>query len=214
MISRICAHMAVTATLIATFVSGAAAQMGVEIGATIGYYLPMGSFQPASVLSTDLPKSPSSLSGTALGGELRLWFVPRLGLELAGSTTGSSIGGGSTPAGFRPGVPARVNVGTAELLFRVTGDANRARVWIGAGGAAIRHGGVAYEVFGKPVNYGGVVGLGSAFRITGGLNATVGLATMIFNIDFRSSSIFVGGVNERGTQTDMMLRAGVSYSWL
>ena len=24
----------------------------------------------------------------------------------------------------------------------------------------------------------------------------------------------IGGVNERGTQTDMMLRAGVSYSWL
>jgi hypothetical protein len=85
-------------------------------------------------------------------------------------------------------------------------------VWIGAGAAAVRHGGVAYEVFGKPVNYGGVVGLGSAFRIVGGLNANIGLSALIYNIDFRSSSIFEG-LNERGTQVDMMLRTGVSYSW-
>jgi hypothetical protein len=138
--------------------------------------------------------------------------MPRVGLELAGSTTASSVGGGATPEGGRPAVPARVNVGTAELLFRVTGDGNRTRVWIGAGAAAVRHGGVAYEVFGKPVNYGGVVGLGSAFRIVGGLNANIGLSALIYNIDFRSSSIFEG-LNERGTQVDMMLRTGVSYSW-
>jgi hypothetical protein len=35
---------------------------------------------------------------------------------------------------------------------------------------------------------------------------------MIYNIDFRSSSIFEG-LNERGTQVDMMLRTGVSYRW-
>jgi hypothetical protein len=44
--------------------------------------------------------------------------MPRVGLELAGSTTASSVGGGATPEGGRPAVPARVNVGTAELLFR------------------------------------------------------------------------------------------------
>ena len=211
MVDRVIASLAAGVLLVACFASRSAAQMQVEVGATIGYYSPMGSFQPVSVNSVDLPSSPSSLSGTALGGEIRLWFVPRVGVEVAGSTTASSVGGGSTPNGYRPSVSARVDAGTAQLLFRVTGDANQTRVWIGAGTAVIRHGGVAYEVFGKPVSYGSVVGLGSAFRLAGRLNATVGLSTMIYNIDFRGSRF--DPVEERGTQVDMMLRTGVSYSW-
>jgi hypothetical protein len=210
-IGRVLSSIAAGAVLVSCFANRSAAQMQIELGATIGYYSPLGSFQPVSVHSTELPSSPSSLSGTALGAAVRLWFVPRLGLEVAGSTTGSSVGGGSTPNGSRPSVPARVDAGTVQLLFRVTGDANPTRVWLGAGTAVIRHGGVAYEVFGKPLSYGGVVGLGSAFRITGGLNATVGLSTMIYNIDFRGSRF--EPVEERGTQVDMMLRTGVSYSW-
>jgi hypothetical protein len=211
MIDRIITSLAAGALLVFFVAGSCEAQMQVELGATIGYYSPMGSFQPVSVLSVDLPRSPSSLGGTALGGEIRLWLVPRIGVELAGSTIASSVGGGSTPDGLRPSVPARVNTGTAELLFRVTGDDNRTRVWFGAGAAVIQHGGVAYEVFGKPVNYGGVVGLGSAFRITGALNATVGLSSMIYNIDFRGSRF--EPIEERGTQVDMMLRTGVSVRW-
>ena len=213
MVDRVIRSLAAGALLVLCFANRSAAQMQVEIGATVGYYSPMGSFQPASVHSTALPESPSALSGTALGGELRLWMVPRVGLELAGSTTASSVGGGSTPGGYKPSTPARVNVGTAQLLFRVTDEANRTRIWIGAGTGVIRHAGVAYRVFGKPVSYGGVVGLGSAFRIAGGLNANIGVSTMIYNIDFRGTSIFDGGLNERGTQVDMMLRTGLSYSW-
>ncbi|HEY2895612.1 MAG TPA: hypothetical protein VGJ12_00630 [Gemmatimonadaceae bacterium] len=211
MIDRIITGLALGAVLVSCFASPSAAQMRVELGATIGYYSPMGSFQPVSIYSVGLPRSPSSLSGTALGGELRLWLVPRLGVEIAASTTGSSVGGGSTPNGYHSSVPARVDAGTAQLLVRVTGDDNRTRVWFGAGAAAIRHGGDAYEIFGKPVNYGGVVGLGSAFRITGALNATLGLSTMIYNIDFRGSRF--APVEERGTQVDMMLRTGVSVRW-
>jgi hypothetical protein len=211
-IDRVVARLAAGALFVLCFASRSAAQMQVEIGATVGYYSPMGSFQTEQAHSIDLPSSPGSLSGTAIGGDFRLWVVPRVALELTGSTTASAVGGGATPEGDRPSIPARVNVGTAQLLLRVTGDADRPRVWIGAGVAAVRHGGAAYGVFGKPVNYGGIVGLGSAFRIVGGLNANIGLSAMIYNIDFRSSSIFEG-LNERGTQVDMMLRTGVSYRW-
>jgi hypothetical protein len=213
MCSRVNTIVASTAVLTASFVSPSAAQMQVEIGATVGYYSPMGSFHPASIHSVDLPRSPSSLSGAALGGEIRLWAVPRLGLEIAGSTTASRVGGGATPDGERPGVPARVNVGTAQLLVRVTGDVNRTRIWIGAGAGAIQHAGAAYEEFGKPVNYGGVVGLGSAFRIAGRLNANIGLSTMIYNLDIRGSSLNDPGLRERGTQADMMLRTGLSVNF-
>ena len=130
MIDRVITSLAAGAVLACCVASRSAAQMEVEVGATVGYYSPMGSFQPVSIYSVNLPRSPSSLSGIALGGEIRFWFVPRVGLELAGSTTGSSVGGGSTPNGIFSSVPARVDAGTAQLLVRVTGDANRTRVWL------------------------------------------------------------------------------------
>jgi len=212
-IDRVLTSLVAGAVLVAACASRSAAQEQLEIGATVGYYSPMGSFQPVQLYSTDLPRSPNSLSGTAFGGDLRLWFAPRVGLELAGSTIASSVGGGSTPNGVRPSVPARVTEGTAELLFRVTGDATRTRVWIGAGTAAIWHGGVAYRDFENAMSLGSVIGLGSAFRIRGGLNANIGVSTLIYILDIHGSTLSDTAVEERGTQSDMMLRTGVSYSW-
>ena len=211
--NHVIARIAAGALLLASVASASAAQMRLEIGATIGYYSPMGSFKQDYPLSVELPRSPSSLGGTELGGQLRLWVVPRIGVEVAGSTTASSVGGGSTPNGIHPSVAARVSLGTAQLLFRVTGDDTRTPVWLSAGGGAIKHGGAAYEIFNEPVNYGGVVGLGSAFRIWSGLSLNLELASMIYNIDFRNSSVAIHGLRERGMQVDMMLRTGVSYGW-
>jgi hypothetical protein len=203
------------ALAIATIASAstAVAQMKVELGATIGRYNPLGSFQPADAYSTALPNTPGTLAGAALGGQLRVWVAPRIGIELAGSTASSTIPGGFTPGGFVPGTNARVSMGSAQLLYRITGDDSRARVWLGAGGGAIQHGGDAYASFGKPVNYGGVFGVGSAIRITGGLNADVGVSSMIYNLDIRGDAATDPGLRERGTQVDMLLRTGLSYSW-
>ena len=188
------------------------AQLKVELGATIGAYSPLGSFQPASVYSTALPGSPSSLGGTAFGGQIRLWVSPRLGFELAGATTSSSFGGGFSPGGEVPRQSARVTTGTAQLLVLVTGDGSRARMWVGAGGGAIQHGGAAYASFGKPVNYGLALGLGSAIRVVGALSADLGITSLIYNLNIRGSEATDPGPSERGTQADLLFRAGVSYS--
>ena len=195
--------------------SSAVAQVKVEMGATIGLYAPLGSFQPAGAYSSNLPHSPSSLGGTAVGGQLRLWVAPRIGFELAGSTASSSVGGASTPNPYRSDAPepARVSTGTAQLLFRLTRDESRARVWIGAGAGVVQHGGDAYTAFGKPVNYGGVLGLGSAIRIRGGLSADLGLTSMIYNFDIRGITATDPGLSERGKQLDLLLHTGLSYSW-
>jgi hypothetical protein len=203
--------IAVASTVLAT---GALAQMKIELAANIGRYSPLGSFEPAEAYSTGLPNSPSSLAGAALGGELRLWVAPRIGFALSGSTVSSTVGGGATPNGFAQSNSARVSMGSAQLLFRVTGDNSRARVWVGAGGGAVEHGGAAYEPYGSPVNSAGVLSLGSAIRIAGGLSADVGVTTMIYNLDarLRSQLAFDTPVTERGRQTDMLLRTGLSYS--
>jgi hypothetical protein len=195
-------------------VSVARAQVKIELGATMGLYSPLGSFQPAQIHSTSLPDSPGSLGGAAYGAQLRLWVAPRLGFELAGAMASSTFGGGATPGGRGSSfTSARVSTGTAELLFRVTGDESRARVWLGAGAGAVQHGGDAYANFGNPVNYGGVLGVGSAIRISGGLSADVGVSSMIYNLNIRGNASNDPGLSERGTQVDMLLRTGLSYSW-
>lgn len=193
-------------------VSGARAQMKVELGATIGFYSPLGSFNPARAYWERLPRDPSDLSGTEFGGELRWWVAPRFGIALAGSTVASTIAGGSTYYDYTPSTPTRVSTGSAQLLFRVTGDNSRARAWVSAGGGLVQHDGFAYNQLGKPVNFAGVFGLGSAVRIVGGLSADVGVTSMIYDLDVRGTPQNNVQLSERGRQFDMFLRTGLSYA--
>jgi hypothetical protein len=195
------------------FASDARAQIRIELGATLGRYAPLGSFDGTSVHSLSLPNGPGDLGGAAFGGELRLWVAPRVGFAIAGSTVSSTVGGGDTPEGFDPPTDARVSMGSAQLLFRVIGDDHRARVWVSAGGGLVKHGGAAYEQFGDPVNLAGVFGVGSAIRLTDGLNAELGVTTMIYKVNMSAATLAFGqGLSERGKQTDLLLRTGLSYT--
>jgi hypothetical protein len=188
------------------------AQIRVELGGTVGRYSPAGSFQPASVYSTQLPLTPDELSGLALGGQLRVW-AGRIGVQLAATTTSVWEAGGSTPGGYKSPTAARVSMGSAQLLFRLTGDGGRTRAWLGAGAGAIQHDGAAYEPYGSPVNYGGVIGVGSAIRIIAGLSADLGVSTMIYDLNVRGTTQTNPDISERGRQVDLLLHTGLSYSW-
>ena len=108
-------------------------------------------------------------------------------------------------------------MGSAQILFRATGDDSRARVWFGAGAGAVQHGGSAYEPYGNPVNWAEVLSVGSAFRISGGLSADVGVTTMMYNLDVGVRRGVLSPaqqqVTESGGQFDLLLRTGLSYSW-
>jgi hypothetical protein len=57
--------------------------MKVELGATIGFYSPLGSFNPARAYWERLPRDPSDLSRTEFGGEQRWWVAPRFDIALS-----------------------------------------------------------------------------------------------------------------------------------
>lgn len=193
--------------------SAARAQLRVDVGATIGQYSPLGSFDKGSAQRMNVPNSPGDLAGTAFGGELRVWIVPRIGIGFDGSTVSSRVGGGTTPGGYVAPTGARVSTGSAQLLFRVTSDESRARVWLSAGGGLVKHGGDAYVQFGEPTNFAGVFGVGSAIRLAGALHAELGVTTMFYNVNMSGTSLAFGpGLFERGSQTDLMLRTGLSYT--
>src|SRR4051812_19615412 len=69
MFERIVSGVIASAAFTLAAARPALAQVSVEIGATVGYYSPMGSFKREYLQSMDLPRSPSDLDGTALGGE-------------------------------------------------------------------------------------------------------------------------------------------------
>ncbi|MGH7634857.1 MAG: hypothetical protein ACRENC_14065, partial [Gemmatimonadaceae bacterium] len=138
--------------------------------------------------------------------------LPRFGIQLGAATSSTFVGGGSTPEGLAPPVGARVSFGTAEVLYALTRNDSRARIWLEGGGSVVQHSGSAYDRYDNPVNVGGVLGAGSAIHLVGPLSAELGVTTLIYRMHMRGSGDSAG-VMERGTQVDALFRTGVSCTW-
>src|SRR5437667_9143948 len=104
-------------------------QTRVEGGPLLGLYSPAGSFQPAPYYSTALPHDPSELTGAAMGGQGRIWFSRRLGLQLQVAWASSRVGGGNTPAGPAPSRPASVLTSSVQALVTLSLPYHRHHLW-------------------------------------------------------------------------------------
>jgi hypothetical protein len=142
--------------LAVTLTPPAAAQSRWELGPLVAAYIPTGSFQPAPYYSTALPSDPGDMAGVAWGARGKLWFTPRLGLQIQAAVSSTNVGGGPSPAGLLRPTPVRVLALTAQGLYDLHLSPS-SRVWISAGGGLIQHGGAAYEPYGSPTNAAGVL---------------------------------------------------------
>ncbi len=203
--------VSVVAVALATLLAAAAsAQARVEVGPLVAVYTPLSGFHPAPYYTTRLPNSPGDLSGLAWGGEARVWFTQRAGLQLQIASASSMVAGGQTPGGPVPSTPASVLTASVQALYNVVPTPHRARLWIGGGLGVVRHGGAAYAPYGAPAQLATALGLGSVIPIGRHLNATVGLTTFLYSIDVSDSA---GTSLEHGAQVDPILHAGLAWSW-
>jgi hypothetical protein len=191
----------------------AGAQVTVEVGPLLGYYRPTGTFDPG-IRSTALPNAPSDLSGVALGAEASVQFGPRFAARLQAAEAASTIYAGPTPDGIehRP-TSARVSMATAEAVVDVVA-APQGVVWVSAGPALVRHGGDAYAPYGSPTQFAVALGVGSTVIVARRLRATLGLSALRYELNIplpRNLSLNPGSM-ERGTMTDLLLRAAVTWS--
>jgi len=200
----------VVAVLATVLTQAAPAQARVELGPLLALYTPLSGFQPAPYYTTRLPNSPGDLSGLAWGGETRLWFAQRAGLQLQIASASSMVGGGNTPGGPVPSTPSRVLTASLQALYTVATTPHGARLWIGGGLGVVRHGGAAYAPYGAPVQLATALTLGSAIPIGRHLKATVGLTTFLYSIDVSDSA---GTSLEHGAQVDPLVHAGLVWSW-
>jgi len=182
-------------------------QTRVEGGPLLGLYSPAGSFQPAPYYSTALPNAPSELTGAAMGGQGRIWFSRRLGLQLQVAWASSRVGGGNTPAGTAPSRPASVLTSSVQVLVALSHPSQRIQLWLSAGPGLVRHGGEAYARYGSPVQLATTLGFGSAIPIGSHLSVNLGATTFLYNIDVADST---GTSLEHGFQVDPLFHLGLS----
>jgi hypothetical protein len=181
----------------------AAAQVRFELGPFVAAYAPLGSFRAGDYVSTALPIKPSDLSGLAWGGQGRLWVTPRVGIQVQAAVANSRFGGGvPTPGGFiTTPKDATVVTLTAQVAYRPLRSSPA--VVLSAGVGMVRHGGEAYDwpAFQGLNPLAVAVGLASDFHITHWLTATLGVTTLLYDLDVHDS---FNQHFERGLQADLL----------
>jgi hypothetical protein len=188
-----------------------------ELEPLLGYYLPLGSFAPASVYYTSLPNKPSELSGLALGVEARVSITRRLSVQLQAAVANSTIGPTSTPEGSSGPFQAQVAIVTAEAVYDVAPRAENVHFWISGGPALIRHGGEAYSNAnaGAPITFGGALGARLKLPLASHLSLAAGVETILYqlNIKLPPESSLNPGKLESGSQADLLLHVGLVWNW-
>ena len=205
-------NRALWSCVIVTFavVAPLSAQSQIEVGPLVALYAPLGSFQRAPYYSTALPSSPGDLTGAAWGGQARLWFGPRIGVQLQVASASSDVGGGNTPGGSFPPTPARVLTATAQVLWGLPTSHQDFQAWLSGGAGLIRHDGTAYRQYSSPVQLGTAVGFGAAWTLSRHVVANIGVTALLYNIDVSDST---GTSLEHGLQVDPLMHAGLSLRW-
>ena len=202
-------RFALMVALVAAVPWTVAAQTTIEVGPLLAVYAPVGAFATPDLYSTNLPTAPSDLGGVAWGGEGRLWFAPRLGVQVQGAVSASHlVGGGMTPIGLLPPKDAHVVTVTAQVLFRPLPKILPA--WLSAGVGFVRRGGHAYAGLSALTSLAVALGAGFDLHVAGPLTASFGLTTLLYSLSVQFQP-GPGSTIERGFQVDLL--PYVSLAW-
>jgi hypothetical protein len=211
--ARSCGSVLIALALVSAVPAWLSAQSSFDLGPTLGYYLPTGRFEPASVYVTSLPRRPADLRGPAVGGQAHLWLNRRVGIEIRAAVASSTIRGVATPGGMSSPTRARVFTAEALGLWNLLPLSERSRFWLSAGPGLVRHGGDAYADFGSPVDAAGVMGVGAAIRLVGRLRATGEASVLLYSFDLAMPPDLRlnPGSLQRGFQRDAQLQIGLGW---
>src|SRR6266550_7092334 len=192
---------------IAVVPTAASAQGGVEIGPIVGVYAPGGNYDHiAPYWRVGTPERPGENRGIALGVEARAWVNGRFGLQF--QTVTSSV---NHPTVNTPGGPfassTRVSSVTAQAVYNFSPGSSRNRLWVAAGGGAIRHSGSAYAPYGSPTNPVGSLGVGSTLTLAKNLRASVGVSSLLYHWNLSDTN----GTYQRGFEHDILAHGGITW---
>ena len=180
------------------------AQIVLGVQPVVGYYLPLGRFNHADLLSTALPQRPIDLKGFAWGGDLQLKFRSRFAVEGLAETTTHTLPSCLCPGGPTDPVPVRVTTAAVVGQYDLSLRPSDYHLWAGVGPAAIRHVGRGYERPSSPISWGGAFGLELTLPLIPHwdfVTKTTGVGYS-FNLDFPP---------QHGPQLDVLLSIGARW---
>ncbi len=192
------------------------AQRGVDANALLGYYRPTGSFDPTLGYSAGLPTTPAQLQGAFKGGEVRVWLGRHWGLQALVGFARSTIAGPSAPAPGGAMLPPRralVGAYTVETLYNLARAPRGVRVWLGAGPALVKHGGLVYAGYG-PTSLGGALGAGASVRLGPGFRALAGAGALLYPFTVETSPrllVLTAGPVQKGFRRDLEAHVGLGW---
>ena len=198
------------------FAAPASAQLSGSLVAFVGYYQPLGHFDPASIYSSSLPETPSQLRGAAWGGAGHLSIGRRFGITAQFARTTSRVPEAITPGGPRGPTDAAVTVATVQGQYDVSPPPKAHRVWVNAGPAWVRHGGDAYAPYGSPTSLGAALGLTITVPVASRLQLTADATGVFYVFDVPMPPAFARnpGPLEHGDQRDVLVRFGLAWGHL
>jgi hypothetical protein len=209
MVGRIVRPLVTVAAATQVAVGAAVAQHRFEFGPIVGYYRPMGSFEPTTVTRVPFPAVPADKSGLALGVRWRAWHDAGHGVEVelleARSVTDSAF----TPIGWLGPHSIRVQTVAARAVFAVA-SAEPWRLWLSGGGGMVRHAGRAYSGLKGTIDLAATAGFGTRLRLYGGFYPSAALSLFLYQLDVRGST---RTSVQRGVQVDPVLELGVMWGW-
>jgi hypothetical protein len=186
---------------------GIAGRAGAQIGYTVepfaGYYRPLGHFDPAMIIATNLPQTPSGLSGFLWGANAQITSAGRIALEGAVSTAASTLPACACPNGFDTG-PTHLRVTVASVVgqYDISNDRDRYHLWVNAGPAVVHREGGGYDQFGSPTSWGGAFGLELAVSVARQLQVVATGSGVAYSLNMAL---------QRGQQFDVLASIGVRW---
>jgi hypothetical protein len=212
-------HLKLRASAVAallSFAAPASGQVNASLGPFVGYYQPLGHFDPASIYVSSLPEKPSQLRGAAWGGSGHVSIGRRFGVTGLFAQTMSRVPEVITPGGPRGPTDATVTVATLQGQYDLSPPPKAHRVWVNAGPAFVRHGGAAYAPYGSPTSLGAALGLTLVVAIASRLQVTADATGVFYVFDVPMPPEFARnpGRLEHGDQRDALLRLGLTWGHL
>jgi hypothetical protein len=187
---------------------GLAAQVRFELGPYVGIYAPIASFSSAPFQGPFILGPATSRQGTAVmvGAQGTFWLDSRIGLSIQWGTASSTVRTREEFGTQESEESARVSAGALQLLVPLQVPSLQGRAHVGAGVGLMRRSGDFYEVYERPTNVAGVLGLGSNFALSRQVHLMLGFQSYLYSLQLRQTG---GDTFDSSFQTDFLARVGV-----
>lgn len=200
-----------TALALGMTLTASAARGQVTIGVIAGFHAPTADFPiPAGGFASGFgPTNAKHEVGFMFGAIARAWIIGPLGLQASVSrATGDLVLSPPFTTAPDTSYSASLTVITGSLLYRLPTGHRSNQVWISAGAAWTRHASSRYAGVDGTSSLGGTLGLGTAFAMGKRLQIELGLDTLFYPYDLKSTTDNPPG----HSQLDLRGSAGMSIS--